>query len=240
MNIHDVFNDTAIKEIEEEILFEQTCLDRSGYRHGEVGKELITRLLKIRQHLLNQMFSFNEEYKTLLAEFNEALKTELIDMRLRCIDAYNRFADITTSKDYWTTGKCFLGYKYSPIHPIQTVRAKKIWDVLNGSLDCYCPLYEDGVISCGYEVSATRCDSEYQMLYLDEKIDNWNDELDPIATKDMHLVHPVHGLLSHMNFTLFDLLWVRDFNTEITVEIDSTTHNLPQSEELLDWSKFDY
>ncbi len=240
MNIHDIFNGTAIKDIEEEILFEQTRLDRSGYRHGEVGRELITRLLKIRQHLLNQMFSFNEEYKTLLVEFNEALKTELIDMRLRTIDAYNRFADIDKSKDYWATGKCFLGYKYSSIHPVQTMRAKKIWDVLNGSLDCYCPLYKDGIMCFGYEYRTPGGDSEFQMLYLEETIENWNDDLDQEATKDMNLIYPVHSLLTDMNFAMFDLLWVRDFNTEITVEIDRATHNIPQSEDLSDWSKFDY
>lgn len=37
------------------------------------------------------------------------------------------------------------GYKYSAIHRIQTERSYQIWEVLNGTYDCYTPLYSDGI-----------------------------------------------------------------------------------------------
>ena len=43
-----------------------------------------------------------------------------------------------------TIGKFFMSYKYPENHPIQTSRAKKIWAILNGSIDTFIPLYEDG------------------------------------------------------------------------------------------------
>ena len=56
------------------------------------------------------------------------------------------------------------------------------------------------------------------MLYLDDSLDNWNEMLDKEMTKDMHLVFPFHDLFTNMDFSIYDLLWVRDFNIVITTE----------------------
>ena len=39
-------------------------------------------------------------------------------------------------------------------------------------------------------------------------------------TKDMHLTRVFHNIYEHMEFSIFDLLWVRDFNIEVSVEVD--------------------
>ena len=62
------------------------------------------------------------------------------------------------------------------------------------------------------------------MLYLSEKTDNWNEGLNPELTSDMHLIYPFHNLYEHTCFSIFDLLWVRDFNVEISVEYDYATY----------------
>ena len=82
--------------------------------------------------------------------------------------------------------------------------------------------------------------SENEMLYLDKKWDNWNEGLDSEMTKDMHLVYPFHNLFCHMNFSIFDLLWVRDFNLEICAEVDSNTYEDDDSGDDVDWDKCDY
>ena len=49
---------------------------------------------------------------------------------------------------------------------------------------------------------------------------NWNEGLDPVLTKDLHLTIAFHNLFEHMNFAITDFIYVRHFETEINVEID--------------------
>lgn len=62
------------------------------------------------------------------------------------------------------------------------------------------------------------------MLYLDDSLDNWNEMLDKEMTKDMHLIYPFHALFTDMDFSIYDLLWVRDFNIAITTESDYNSY----------------
>ena len=224
--VQEIFNSTVIKDIEIEILSTQHEVDRRHFEY-EAGEEVIKCLLGTRN----------------LSNFNEALKAQLLEMRKRALSIYASNVNSGLLPSFSLRGKCFLGYGYSKIHPVQTMRAKKMWAVLNGSLSDYMPLYMDGVANFDlYYVAGRENDipSENQMLYLDEKIDNWNDELDQEMTKNMHLIHPFHNLYSHMDFSIFDLLWVRDFNIEISLESDYSTYpeNAPGDD--LDWSNYDF
>ena len=243
--VQEIFNSTAIKDIEYEILLMQHEIEKRHFDY-EAGKEIIKCLLGTRTHLLNKMFVMDEESKQLLSDFNEALKAQMIEMRKRTIAlavAIHESKLYTEYSNIRLQGKCFLGYNYSKIHPVQTMRAKKMWAVLNGSLSDYMPLYMDGVANFDlYYVAGRENDipSENQMLYLDEKIDNWNDELDQEMTKDMRLIHPFHNLYSHMDFSIFDLLWVRDFNIELSLESDYSTYPKDTKDDDLDWSNYDF
>lgn len=139
-------------------------------------------------------------------------------------------------------GICFLGYEYSKIHPVQAVRSKKMWAMLNGTMDDFMPLYDDG--ACRFEIYTWRnpvhIQSENEMLYLKEEPDNWNEGLDRELTKDMHLTHAFHNLYEHLDFSIFDLLWVRNFNIELHAEIDYHTYKNDEFSNNLDWSKCDY
>ena len=240
--VQEIFNSTAIREVENEILLMQHEIERRRYNY-EVGEEVIECLLGTRTHLLNKMFVMDEESKQLLSDFNEALKAQMIEMRKRAISLYKSNVNSGLLSSFTLKAKCFMGYEYSKIHPVQTIRAKKMWAVLNGSLADYMPLYIDGVDNFELDyVEGSECvfPSENQMLYLDEKIDNWNDELDQEMTKDMHLIHPFHNLYSHLDFSIFDLLWVRDFNIELSLESDYSTYPEDYPGDDLDWSKYDY
>ena len=240
--VQEIFNSTAIREVENEILLMQHEIERRRYNY-EVGEEVIECLLGTRTHLLNKMFVMDEESKQLLSDFNEALKAQMIEMRKRAISLYKSNVNSGLLSSFTLKAKCFMGYEYSKIHPVQTIRAKKMWAVLNGSLADYMPLYIDGVDNFELDyVEGSECvfPSENQMLYLDEKIDNWNDELDQEMTKDMHLIHPFHNLYSHMDFSVFDLLWVRDFNIELSLESDYSTSPQDIPGDDLDWSNYDF
>jgi hypothetical protein len=45
--------------------------------------------------------------------------------------------------------------------------------------------------------------------------DNWNEGLDREWSKDMHLIQPFHNLYDHCYFSLYDLIYVREFNLEV-------------------------
>lgn len=240
--VQEIFNSTVIKDIEIEILSTQHEIEKRHFNY-DAGEEVIKCLLGTRKSLLNKMFVMDEESKQLLSDFNEALKAQIIEMRRRAISLYASNVNSGLLPSFRLRGKCFLGYNYSKIHPVQTMRAKKMWAVLNGSLTDYMPLYMDGVDYFELDYVAGRegnIPSENQMLYLDEKIDNWNDELDKEMTKDMHLIHPFHNLYSHLDFSIFDLLWVRDFNIEINLEADYSTYPDDYAGDDLDWSNYDF
>ncbi len=244
MTVKEIFEMPAIVTLEETILDIHYEMEQRRYHYCNQEAEAIKNLLKSRQYELSKMFVMDEEYKQLLSDFNEALKAELLKMRLRAIKAYESVRESNSDEEIEVEGVCNLGYNYSTLHPVQTMRAKKIWALLNGSIDnkfnALYALCHDGVDFNIYSYH-DNIESANQLLYLNEKEDNWNIEgLDREMTKDMHLIYPIHSLLTHANFSIFDFLWVRDFNIEITVHIDSETHHIPQNEEELDWSEIDY
>ena len=240
MTVQEIFNSTPVQSIEEQILdlYHEIERHRSTY---EENKKAIRSFLEVRKRILNSMFVLDEQNKQLLAEFNEAMKQQLIEMRKRAIDLYNSVYTSDMGGSIEVEGKCFMGYEYSKIHPVQSMRAKKMWAVLNGSLDDYIFLYcEDGVNSFYINNYDPKIESENELLYLNEELDNWNEGLDSEMTKDMHLTYAFHNLFSHLDFSIFDLLWVRDFNIEIHVEYDYHTYENAEYGDDLDWSKCDY
>lgn len=225
MNVQDIFDSPAIRTIERELsnlLWEYNkhcCLE-----NGNGEKEAIRRLLDVRKQLLDKKFVMDAPYKLLLSDFNKALTEQLLKMRLAVITAYHAVRQAVPDHDIEAVGKCFLAYRYSPLHPNQSRLGKTIWEILGGTITDFVPLYEDGVISCGWRYSGGEPESENQMLYLSEQTDNWNEGLDRDMTADMHLIFPFHNLYEHTLFSIFDLLWVRDFNVEISVEYDYATY----------------
>lgn len=216
--IQEIYEQDSIRLIEEEILFGTRCIrEELGY---------IRRLLERRKELLDKEFVMNEEYKRLLEEFNEAIKALITDMRTRIITAYQAIADTEVLKNATVSAKCFFSSAYPKGHPIQTDQAKEIWLwVLNNSVDDYMPVYQSGGGIAGFEwwYGGGEPMSENDMLYRG-KLDSQNEYLNKELTDDMHLVYPFHFLYELTSFSIFDLLWVRRFDTEITINqtINST------------------
>jgi len=240
MTVPEIFNTKAVKEIETEILDVYFENERHG-THNETEVYTIRKLLGIRKNVLNDMFVMDNQYKQLLDDFNEALIGQLKEMRKRTIALYHSTKDNCQYGNLEVEGMCLLGYAYSAIHPVQTMRAKKIWAVLNGCLDNFMPLYDnDGAGSFSIRSYDSHVDTENEMLFGYDEWYNHNEGLDEDLTKDMHLIYAFHDLFSHMDFSIFDLLWVRDFNIEIKVEYDYHTYKMNDYCDDLDWGKCDY
>ena len=240
MTVQEIFNSTAVRSVEEQILSLYQETERNHW-HDDENKKAIRSLLEVRRRILNSMFVLDEQNKQLLAEFNEAMKQRLIEMRKRSIDLYNNVYKPEMIGHVEVVGKCFMGYEYSKIHPVQSMRAKKMWAILNGSLDDYIFLYHDDGV-CRFDISSddTRIKSENEFLYLDDNMGNWNEGLDRELTSDLYLIFAFHDLFCHLDFSIFDLLWVRDFNIEIHVEYDYHTYKNDEYGDDLHWDTYDY
>lgn len=234
MEVQEILETHAVKTVEIEILKIITETELS--KRSEYGKPAIQHLLKVRKKIIDSMFVLTDEYKQLLCQFNESMKYAFCDMRRQMIDL-QKAAIATGFKNLEVTGKVFMSYKYPENHPVQTIRAKKIWAILNNSYDYFMPLYEDGIneIYCKDDDSVP---SENEVLYLSNDTDNWNEGLDRVKTSNLHLCYGVHNLIEHNDFSIFDLLWVRDFYIEVKCETSHCTGSEDWDD--IAWNKCDY
>lgn len=222
MTIQEIYDSWPLKRLEYSILDLQRQKEK-GMWGRETGVVAIRELLEQRKCLLDDMFVMDEHYKQLLYDFNEAIKQQMIEVRKRTINLYESVSKAGLSGTLEVIGKCYLGFNYPKLHPIQDERAHKMWMILNGCDDDYMPLYDDGLgqfricsgddMSLGYE-------PVNRMLYCGDEPYNCNEGLDREMTDDMMLTFQFHDLYDHMEFSIFDLLWVRDFEIELNVEID--------------------
>ncbi len=102
---------------------------------------------------------------------------------------------------------------------------QKIWVILTGAIGYTSPMYKDGVLGYAYRYDGKGEDSENMLLYHRKEIYNWNDGLDCASTWDMNLLYAFHNLHEFNRFSMFDLLWVREATTKITLTIDNSDSN---------------
>ena len=149
--------------------------------------------------------------------FNAALRKALSGM----YQIARRIYRDTLSRDYGehmvVTARCYLSSNYPTLHPLQDESRQEVWDAL-----CdygYNPLYEDGVSLSTLTLPRDFRQSFDGFIGLTCPPPNWNEGFDPKLTKDLHLISPFHHLFDHTNFALTDFIFVRDFRTEITMEV---------------------
>ena len=102
---------------------------------------------------------------------------------------------------------------------MQNNSRQDLWDALRDS--GYNPLYEDGVSLSTLTLPNDLYESFDDFIGMTCPPPNWNEGLDQDLTKELHLISPFHHLFDHTNFALTDFIFVRDFRTEINVEIDN-------------------
>lgn len=247
MDLQKIFNEPAIKEVEVTILKMQWELEaKFGIR--EDYTVIINKMLLLRKRLLDREFVMDEGAKKLLGEFNEALGKALLKMRDEGTKTLKAVKAAGVPGDMWVDGKCYLGYDFPKIHPLQTPRAKKMWYMLNGTLDGkYNTYYEDGVDGVTWSLhDGERETTDDDVLYHGEPRMNWNrwfffaDNDKDGLTDDMHLIEQVHHLLEFSAFSIFDILWVRDFCVEITLETDYDSYKDGMDGVDVDWEKLDF
>ena len=166
-------------------------------------------LLDLRKTLINShVLSRQEEILPDIIAFNDALRNALKEMYDR---AHRIWAEIKDKDSFGDnielSAKCFLGYDYPELHPVQGDDRQELWDAICDS---------------GWNPTLPRDsdDSFDSLTGMDCPPLNWNEGLDQELTKDLHLISPFHHLFDHTKFAITDFIYARKFETEINIEID--------------------
>ena len=177
-------------------------------------------LLDLRKTLINShVLARQEEILPDIIAFNDALRNALKEMYDRTHRIWAEIKDKDSLGDsIELRAKCFLGYDYPELHPMQGDDRQDLWDAICDS--GWNPLYEDGVTISTLTLPQDSGDSFDSLTGMDCLPPNWNEGLDQELTKDLHLISPLHHLFEHTKFAITDFIYVRKFETEINIEID--------------------
>ena len=205
-----IHNDYGLQLIEREIQQKFEDCVYEDYRQSIC-------LLELRKKILNRQALANQ--KKLLPDiiaFNDALRQALLHMYDKAQKLYDQMSAIQPGIEL--EAKCFLSYEYPKQHPIQECNRQDLWNALCDS--GWNPLYECGVTFSTLCLPRDLNDSFDSLIGMDCPPPNWNEGLDEELTKDLHLINAFHHLFEHTNFALTDLIYVREFNIEININIE--------------------
>ena len=174
-------------------------------------------LLSLRKYMINNRILVNqEEILPDIIAFNDALTVALRKLYDRAHRIWDSIKDNADFKDAEIEAKCYLSYDYPKLHPVQGKDRQDLWNALcdtgwNG-------VYEQGLSLMTLSLPEDNFSFE-DFVGLDEKDNNWNEGLDRELTKDLHLTSAFHNTFEHLKFAITDFIYVREFETEINIEI---------------------
>ena len=209
----DILCDYSVKMIEQEIIQEY-----NNTRYYVLGDGA---LLNLRKRIINkEMLAHQKELLPDIIAFNDALRDALRDMYDRAHRIWDKMVqtiDEADGEEMELTAKCYLDYNYPKLHPIQGEDRQNLWNALcDDNLNL---LYAVGVSVLTLTFPRDEGDTFDSFIGMDCPPPNWNEGLDSELTKDLHLISQFHKLFQHMRFAITDFIYVRDFYTEIRVEI---------------------
>lgn len=221
MDIKHVFEDSRIVMLEKEIAtINEHC------RYTDEENHLMKHLLETRRNVLWHLNVYDDETKRLLTDFNAALRKACTELYRRTMATYQEILNHKDClRDFEVEGKIFLCYNYPAKHPVQRETAKQTWEALTQG--GFCVLYDDDGCACPlhfsnkYPPGYCGHESLEDWIGMKDENDNWNEGLDREWSKDLHLILPFHNLYDHYYFSLYDLIYVREFNLEVHVELDN-------------------
>ena len=174
-------------------------------------------LLSLRKDMINNRILVNqEEILPDIIAFNDVLTAALRELYDRAHRIWDSIKDNADFKDAEIEAKCYLSYDYPKLHPVQGKDRQDLWNALcdtgwNGA-------YEQGLSLMTLSLPEDNFSFE-DFVGLDEKDNNWNEGLDRELTKDLHLTSAFHNTFEHLKFAITDFIYVREFETEINIEI---------------------
>ena len=170
-------------------------------------------LIDVRKELINKrVLKHQEEILPDIIAFNDALTNALRELYDRAYAVYDSLKD-SNFGDIRVHALLYLG-EYPKNHPVQTDDREDFWYALRD---------EDWNKSNENEIQLFLPEKEREFesnIGMEDPNDNWNEGLDRELTKDLHLTMAFHKFFAHSNFAITDFIYVREFITEINVEIE--------------------
>lgn len=174
-------------------------------------------LLSLRKDMINKrVLAHQEEILPDIIAFNDALTgalRELYDRAHRIWDSIKNKGDFKNAE---IEAKCYLSYDYPKLHPVQGKDRQDLWNALCDT--GWNRVYEQGLSLITLSLPYDNCSFE-SFIGQDDDYNNWNEGLDRELTKDLHLTSAFHNTYEHMEFAITDFIYVREFETEINIEI---------------------
>jgi hypothetical protein len=206
-------NDCGVEAIEREIIQKY-----NDYHRHESNDDV---LLSLRKDIINKkMLAIQKELLPDIIAFNDALREalrEMYDRAHRIWDKMINTIDEGDGEEMELTAKCYLDVDYPTLHPVQGDDRQDLWYALcDEDLN---PLYADGISVLTLTFPRDDGYTFDSFIGMDCPPPNWNEGLDPVLTKDLHLISQFHNLFQHMLFAITDFIYVRKFRTEIMIEI---------------------
>ena len=209
VDIHD--DDIQLVENEIMMKYETSCFD---YAECDC-------LLSLRRDMINKRVLANQkEILPDIIAFNDALTKALKEMYDRAHRIWNSIKDNADFKDAEIEAECYLSYDYPKLHPVQCNDRQDLWTALCDT--GWNHLYDKGVTLSTLVLPRDINQSFDTFTGMDCPPPNWNEGLDKELTKDLHLTSAFHNLFDHMKFAITDFIYVRNFETEIHIEIDKS------------------
>ena len=203
----------SIEAIEREIIYR--------YKSTRCYESDNDYLLALRRSIINKkVLAHQKDFLPDIIAFNDALREalrEMYDRAHRIWDKMIENIDETDGEEMELTAKCYLDHDYSKQHPIQGEDRQDLWNALCD--DDLNPLYADGISVLTLRFPRDEADTFDSFIGMDCPPPNWNEGLDPELTKDLNLISQFHNLFQHMMFAITDFIYIREFATEINIEI---------------------
>lgn len=198
------YNDKFLRKLEKEIRFayDLNCDVFEDYTHHGC-------LLELRKNILDEQALTRKNQEELLPHiiaFNDALRDALKHMFDHAHELYSKITAI--QPDIELEAKCFLPKDYPALHPFQCEDRQELWEALCDT--GWNPLYDSGV-TCSLVFPRDINMSFDEFIGMKCGLPNWNERLDRVLTKDLHLINSFHNLFDHTNFALTDFIFCRDF-----------------------------
>ncbi len=212
MNIKDLLQDDALKELEGQIIM---SFDGTYNKHHNYTDERC--LLEVRRRIINhRVLHHQESLLPDIVEFNNALKDALREMYDKAFDIWKNTKDSFGFDDeVMLKANCYLGREYPQLHPVQGEDRQELWDAICDS--GWNRLYESGVALMILTLPQIPVSFE-TFIGMEGPSSNWNEGLDQELTKDFRLINAFHHLFDHTDFAITDFIYCREFYYEINIE----------------------
>lgn len=181
----------------------------------------VQRGLELRRKMLEESFEYTDENKELLRAFCLRLNDAVISLYRKAWPMYEHLTKAGMVKDITLVAKLKMVYPES--HPIQDSEEKEVWTALQEYR--YNPGFDDG-FSLMCRQGHQEVYNEDAILQLHRKNEPWDEQLPEEWSCDLPLTMLFHHWHTHSFFSLYDLMYIRDFEGCLRIELDEIKQSI--------------